>query len=336
MKLSALIEQRLERLKIVCATMKLSRRTEKSYAGWVRRFILANAVLTEQMPPEERVRLFLESGAEHWSASTQSQALNALVFHYRHVLERPLGQIGKWALAKRPKRLPTWLPHEEMLSLIGHLRGVPRLMAEVAYGSGARNLELVQLRIKDIDLSAHTITVRGGKGNKDRVTLLPKCAVEPLQRHIEEMRALWMMDRRRQRPGVQTPSEKYDGEAWPWFWVFAANQESRDPSSGLQRRHHLHESTLGKALEIAIKRRGSSQRVTVHSLRHSFATTLLQRGATIYEVKMLLGHKDIRTTEIYLHCLPNLASRLQSPLDAEPSKVVHFHSSHFAPIAVHA
>ncbi len=324
MKTSELIELRVVRLRAVCRTMKLSLNTERSYEGWVRRFIEFCARMEDwkQRTREEMLRLFLEAGAENWSASTQNQALNAIVFYYWHVLERPLGKIGEWAAAKRPARLPVWLPHEDMMALIGHLRGLPRLMAEVDYGSGARSHELVSVRVKDVDLGAMTLTVRGGKGAKDRVTILPQMVIPGLTAQLREMRNLWQQDRARGRPGVAVPSEKFNGCDWEWFWIWAARNESADPRSGVMRRHHVHDTTLGKALAVAVKRWGGNQRVTVHSLRHSFATSLLMAGTPIQDVQALLGHANIATTQIYAHCLPRLTLRVKSPMDAPASNVV--------------
>lgn len=323
MKTSELIEQRVARLRAVCRTMKLSLNTERTYEGWVRRYIAFCPTLNDwrYRSAAEMLREFLERGAAEWAASTQNQALNAIVFYYKHVLEKPLGKIGEWAAAKRPARLPVWLPHEEMMALIGHLRGLPRLMAEVGYGSGVRSHELASLRVKDVDLAAKTLTVRGGKGSKDRVTILPEAVIPRLTGHLREMRALWQQDRERHRPGVAVPSEKFNGEDWEWFWVWAARDESTDPRSGIVRRHHVHDTTLGKALGVAVKRWGGHQRVTVHSLRHSFATSLLMAGTPIQDVQALLGHAHIATTQIYAHCLPRLTLRVKSPLDGQSNIV---------------
>lgn len=332
MKTSELIEARLTKLRLVCRTMKYSLETERSYAGWSRRFMLFSLAQPDwrEASAETLVRRFLESQAAEWSASTQAQALNALAFHFKHVAEKPLGKLGQWAVAKRPKRLPVWLPHEDMMALIAHLRGLPRLMAEVAYGSGVRSKELARLRVKDIDFTARTITVRGGKGAKDRVTILPESVAEKLRAHVDDMRLLWESDRRLKREGVEVPSVKFNGADWQWFWVWAGNHESRDPRSGIIRRHHVHESTLGKALAGAVVRWGGNQRVTVHSCRHSFATTLLMAGTPIQEVQQLLGHTHLATTQIYTHCLPRVESRIRSPLDQTqhiPDKLIPFNPS---------
>lgn len=317
MKTSELMDQRAGRLRTVCRTMKLSLNTARTYEGWVRRFIAFCAAMPDwrYKSSEEMTRAFLESKAAEWCAATQNQALNALVFYFKHVLSRPLGKLGAWAAAKRPSRLPVWLAHEDMMSLISHLRGLPRLMAEVDYGSGARSHELVSMRVKDVDLAARTITVRGGKGAKDRVTILPSSVIPALTAQLREMRNLWQQDRARHRPAVAVPSEKFNGTDWEWFWVWAARNESTDPRTGIVRRHHVHDTTLGKALSAAVKRWGGNQRVTVHSLRHSFATSLLMAGTPIQDVQALLGHAHLATTQIYAHCLPRLTLRVRSPMD---------------------
>jgi integron integrase len=304
--------------------MKYSLSTERAYEGWIGRFL--RFCFSQQdwksISATEMVRAFLERDAEHWAAATQMQALNAIVFYFKHVIEKPLGQLGVWAQAKRPKRLPVWLPHNDMMTLIGHIHGIQRLMAEVAYGSGVRNMELTRLRVKDVDFTAKTLTVRGGKGAKDRVTILPDSVIPTLREQIQDMRRIWETDRRRNREGVQVPSDKFNGKDWQWFWVWAARTESQCPRTGIVRRHHLHESTLSKALSVAVKEWGGNQRVTVHSCRHSFATSLLMAGTAIQDVQALLGHAHISTTQIYAHCLPQLTLRVKSPMDVQPSNIV--------------
>lgn len=325
MKASELIEVRLARLRTVARALHKSLETERTYCGWVRRFIQFSAELegSRGMAPEQLARLFVEAHAEGWAVATQDQFRNALVFYYKHVLKRPLGDLGGWSRARRPERLPVWLPHAQMLDLLSYMRDPMRLMAETDYGSGLRSRELVTLRVKDVDFTAKTITVRGGKGAKDRVTFLPESVIPRLHAQIEEMRRLFHADRRAGRPGVETPSRNFSGEDWQWFWVWAAPTESTDPRTGIVRRHHIHKSTLGKALAVAVKRWGGNQRVTQHSLRHSFATTLLDRGVGIHVLKELLGHKDIKTTEIYAHVLPRKAVvQATSPMDLAPPNVV--------------
>jgi site-specific recombinase XerD len=330
MNTNEVIEKRLERLRVVMATSKEARslNTERSYVSHIKQFLWFCAYCPEvkSAGPEELARLYVESRAREWSESSMRVFRNALVFYYRWVVERTMGDLGPWAMAKRAKRLPTWLPDAEMRALLGCMKGVTRLMAEVDYGSGLRSHELASLRWKDLDFAGNQIVVRQGKGAKDRVTFLPGACVPALLEHKERMRALWEMDRRNGRAGVEVPSGKFDGTAWPWFWVWAAAGESVDPRSKVVRRHHVHRSTLGKAIGEAVRIWGGDKRVTVHALRHSFATEMLMDGMPIHELKELMGHAHISTTEIYAHCLPRLTARRGSPMDRAPlvGNVVRF------------
>ena len=326
MKLAEMLEQ----VRLTCRMRRLSYHTETCYTGWITRF----ARHIQTCPPnnrEERVRSYLEKLAPRTSASTQNQALNAIVFLYRDVLRQPLGELGKWARAKRPARLPSWLSPDEMRRLLEAMPSVPRLMAQFAYGSGLRLAELLALRIKDIDLDACLITVRGGKGDKDRITCLPRSLVFTLRAYLDRIRVLYDQDRAVGANPVYVPDHlerKYPnaGCEWPWFWLWPAASQSTDPRTRIVRRHHLHEDTLGKALKTARRRIGLSKRVTAHTLRHSFATNLLANGASITQVQELLGHNSVETTQVYLHCIPQFAATITSPLDAMPlaSNVVPF------------
>ncbi len=325
-----LIEQRIERMRVVMATSKAARAltTEDSYTGHLRSFMRFSVQVPgfRGLPPEELARMYVESKARHWSVSSVNQFRNALVFYYRHVVEKPLGDLGEWAAAKRPKRLPVWLAHEDMMALIACLKGQNRLMAEIGYGSGLRSHDLASLRWKDIHYAQKQIVIRSGKGDKDRVTFLPESCIPALKEQEQRMRALWEWDRRQDRPGVEVLSSKFTGKDWPWFWVWAANGESRDPRTGIVRRHHVHRDTLGKAISAAVKVWGGNQRVTVHSLRHSFATEMLMSGMPIQELQELMGHKHVTTTQIYAHILPRLTTRRASPMDreAESSNILPF------------
>ena len=313
----------------VCRVRRLSRHTENTYRQWISRFI-DHVCQYPQLAREERLRLFLERLAPRTAASTQNQALNAVVFFYRDVLKQPLGDLGKWARAKRPKRIPSWLTQDEMGRMLDQMRGMTKLMAEMAYGGGLRIAELLALRMKDVDVEGGTITVRGGKGDKDRVTCLPRSLAMRLGPYVARVRALWERDREDGRNPVYLPDgleRKFPGggREWPWFWFWPAVGESTDPRSGTVRRHHVHEDTLGKALKTAARHAGLTKRVTAHTLRHSFATALLETGAGIHQVQELLGHTSIETTQIYLHCLPLLGTRIVSPLDrVAEAKVVAF------------
>lgn len=331
MKLTDMLEQ----VRIVCRMRRLSYHTETCYIGWITRFA-RHIQRTPNQSREERVRSYLEHLAPHVSASTQNQALNALVFLYRDVIKEPLGDLGKWARAKRPARLPTWLSASEMQRLLDAMPSGPRLMAQVAYGSGLRLAELLALRVKDIDLDACLITVRGGKGDKDRITCLPRSLVFTLRAHLDRIRVLYDTDRSHNAPPIDLPDHlerKYPnaGREWPWFWFWPALSHSIDPRTGIQRRHHVHEDTLGKALKTAARRIGLTKRVSAHTLRHSFATNLLSSGASITQVQELLGHNSVETTQVYLHCIPQFAATITSPLDAlpqaEPGKILPFHKA---------
>lgn len=320
----------IEQVRIVCRTRRLSLHTENCYAQWLSRFC-DHSLCHSHLTREERVRSFLEKLAPHSSASTQNQALNAIVFLYRDVLQQPLGELGPWARAKRPKRLPTWLTHDEMLRLLDALPTFTRLMAEVAYGSGLRIAELLALRVKDVDFDSRLITVRGGKGDKGRITCLPQTVAFKLRSHLERCRAMWEQDRARGACPIYLPDaleRKFPngGREWPWFWVWPAKAESLDPRTSIIRRHHVHENTLGKALRTAAQKCGIHKRVTAHTLRHSFATNLLANGASITQVQELLGHASVETTQIYLHCIPRFAGTIISPMDAR-NNVVPFNPS---------
>ena len=310
-----------------CQLSRKSRHTALSYAGWVARYC-EHLRTCGTGTSEQKVRSFLEELAPRCSAATQNQALCALVFFYKDCLMAPLGDLGKWAQAKRPERLPTWLSHREMCQVIDAMSGIPKLMASFAYGTGLRLAELLSLRIKDIDLDAHLVTVRGGKGDKDRMTCLPRSLDLPLHQHIQRVRATYDRDRSASANPIYIPSgleRKFPnaGREWPWFWLFPALSESTDPETKIIRRHHLHEDTLGKALKAAAYKIGLSKRITAHTLRHSFATNLLSSGASITQVQELLGHTSIETTQVYLHCIPQFAQTITSPLDA-PCKVLEF------------
>lgn len=315
----------IEQVRLVCRTRRLSRHTEDCYAGWIGRFC-DHALKHASASREDRVRFFLEEMASRSAASTQNQALNAIVFLYRDVLRQPLGDLGKWARARRPKRLPTWLTHEEMLRLLDAMPSFTRLMAEVAYGSGLRIAELLHLRVKDVDFDSHLITVRGGKGDKDRVTCLPRTVAFKLRAHLERCRVVWERDRERGAMPIHLPDgleRKFPngGREWPWFWIWPAKSESLDPRTRITRRHHVHEHTLGKALRAASHKTGLHKRVTAHTLRHSFATNLLSHGASITQVQELLGHTSVETTQVYLHCIPQFAQTITSPLDVRTNVV---------------
>ena len=255
----------------------------------------------------------------HVAASTQNQALSALLFLYAYVLERPLGEVGEVVRAQRPKRLPVVMTRAEVHAVLAHLHGVHRLVASLLYGSGLRLLEGLRLRVKDVDFSYAQLTVRDGKGQKDRLTVLPAAVVEPLKRHLRKVKLLHEEDLAEGYGAVYLPYalvHKYPNAAsrWGWQYVFPASKRSEDPRSGVVRRHHLSEKTVQKAVHRAVKQAGITRPASSHTFRHSFATHLLEDGADIRTVQELLGHKDLRTTMIYTHVMGRGVA-VRSPLD---------------------
>jgi integron integrase len=256
------------------------------------------------------------------AASTQNQALSALLFLYREVLSLPIGWVEDVERAKRPKRLPVVFTREEARAVIAHLRGEVWLMASLLYGSGLRLMECVRLRVKDVDVARLQITVRDGKGGKDRVTVLPQSLVEPLGRQSDRARALHELDVRDGFGHVHMPyalARKYlnaDRE-WCWQYVFPARHRSRDPRTGREQRHHLAETALQKAVKAAVRAAGVAKPGSCHTFRHSFATHLLEDGYDIRTVQELLGHTSVETTQIYTHVLNKGGRGVKSPLYRE-------------------
>lgn len=255
------------------------------------------------------------------AASTQNQALSALLFLYREVLEVDVPWLDDVVRAKRPQRLPIVLTRDEVRAVLRPLRGVPRLMASLLYGSGLRLLECCRLRVQDIDFASNQIIVRGAKGDKDRVTVLPAAIKPELARHLEQIHEQHRQDLHNGAGWVELPtalSRKYPnaGREWAWQWVFPATRFYRDTSTGQLRRHHLHESVLQRVVKDAVRRTGIAKRATPHTLRHSFATHLLEDGRDIRTVQELLGHRDVTTTQIYTHVLNRGPSGVRSPIDS--------------------
>jgi integron integrase len=299
-----------------------SLRTEKAYVQWIKRFIIFHKKRHPVDMGEVEIGEFLSHLASeaHVSASTQNQALNALLFLYREVLEKPIGYINGVVRAKRPGRLPVVLTRQEVRALFGRLEGTEWLMAMLLYGAGLRLMECLRLRVKDIDFFSNQITVRAGKGDKDRVTVLPAAALEPLRKHLEGVKMQYQRDRERGLGGASLPNaleKKYPNAAkeWGWQFVFPASKFSVDPRSGKTRRHHLHESVLQKAVKEACRQAGLSKHAGCHTFRHSFATHLLEDGYDIRTVQELLGHADVRTTMIYTHVLNRGGRGVFSPAD---------------------
>jgi integron integrase len=285
-------------------------RTEEAYVSWIKRFILFHGKRHPLEMGEDEITRFLSALAvrRHVSASTQNQALCALVFLYRHVLGQHLGWLEDVVRAKRPQRLPVVLTRPEVKALLGALEGIRWIMASLLYGAGLRLLECLRLRVKDIGFSSHQILVHEGKGNKDRRTMLPAAVKEPLAAHLEHVRQLHQNDVAQGFGRVYVPDalrRKYPNanREWGWQWVFPASQISLDPRSGEQRRHHLHESVLQRAVKEASRTIRLTKAANCHTLRHSFATHLLEDGYDIRTIQELLGHRDVKTTMMYTHVL---------------------------------
>jgi integron integrase len=312
----------LDRVAAAARVRGLAIRTEQTYLHWIMRFIgfLGNRDPTDR--GAEDAAAFLEHLAleRKVSASTQNLALNGLVFLYREVLKREDLDLGEFARAKRPRRLPTVLTHGEVTALLGQLSGTHRLMAALMYGTGMRLMECVRLRIQDIDFGYGQIAVRNAKGGKDRVVPLPDRTVETLRAHLARVRELHDADLKEGLGEVYLPdalARKFPNVSkdWRWQYVFPSGRVSADPRSGASRRHHLHENALQKAVNRAAREAGIGKRVGTHTLRHSFATHLLQAGYDIRTVQELLGHADVSTTMIYTHVLNRGGKGVQSPLD---------------------
>jgi integron integrase len=300
----------------------LSRRTEKTYVAWIRRYILFHGRRHPRELTAEDVSGFLTWLAvdRQVSASTQNQAFAALLFLYREVLALPFEGLENVVRAKRPARLPVVLTREEAWAVLDRLEGVIRLMALLLYGSGLRLLECARLRVKDVDFGGKQLVVRGGKGDRDRVTLLPAMARDPLARQIERVRRQHAADIGYGAGWVELPlalGRKYPaaGREIGWQWVFPAARSYDDRETGQRRRHHLHESVLQRAVKQAVRQAGLVKSASCHTFRHSFATHLLEDGYDIRTVQELLGHKDVATTMIYTHVLNRGPAGVRSPVD---------------------
>ena len=306
-------------------SLHYSLRTERAYVLWVRRFIAFHGRRHPREMGVQEVTAFLSSLAvrSQVAAATQNQALAAILFLYREVLSVDLPWLSEVIRAKRPRRLPVVLTVLEVNLLLGKVEGLPGLMARLMYGTGMRLSECVALRVKDLDLARREVTIRDGKGGKDRMSVVPLSLVMPLRQQLLAARHVFEGDRLRQVPGVELPfalSRKYPAAAtsWDWFWVFPQDHLSVDPRSRIRRRHHFYEQTLSRAISNAARRCGFAKPVSSHTLRHSFATHLMQQGYDIRTIQELLGHKDVSTTMIYTHVLNRGGRGVVSPLDRMP------------------
>ncbi|QCB45478.1 integron integrase [Hydrogenophaga sp. PAMC20947] len=319
-----LLDQVSERIRY----MHYSLKTEKAYLYWVRFFIRWSATQAGGMRhPRDMgvadVEAFLSMMANERkvSASTHNQALSALLFLYREVLNIDLPWLNNIGRPQQAKRIPSVLTKDEVAGLLAQMDGITALLARLLYGTGMRLMEGMRLRVKDVEFDRHVVIVREAKGGKDRVVMLPRSLAPALRLQMLAARALWEADRQAQRGGVEVPHAldvKYPkvGYSWGWFWLFPSPTFSIDPRSGVERRHHLFEERLQRALKVAVPKAGIHKPVSVHTLRHSFATHLLQGGTDIRTVQELLGHSDVSTTMIYTHVLKVAAGGTASPLDA--------------------
>jgi integron integrase len=317
----------LDQVRAVLRRKHYAIRTEEAYIGWITRFIRFHHMRHPRELGLPEVDAFLTDLAvtHKVAASTQNQALSALLFLYTEVLGQPLDGPVQAVRAKQPERLPTVLTRAEVMRVLDALSGVHQLMAQLLYGSGLRLMECIRLRVKDIDFGQHQLMVRDGKGGKDRVTTLPDRLATPLQQHLRRVQLLHTQDLREGYGAVYLPFalERKSANAsreWIWQYVFPAEQRSADPRTGEVRRHHLDESGLRKAVKRAAQLAQVSKRVTCHTLRHSFATHLLEDGYDIRTVQELLGHRDVATTMIYTHVLNRGGRGVRSPLDRESNE----------------
>lgn len=301
-----------------------SPRTENTYVQWVREYILFH----KKRHPREMGTAEINQFITHLvvdrkaSASTQNQAISAILFLYRNTLNIDLDQASlNFIRPKKGKRVPSVLSAQEAQAVIANMIGAYKLMAQIMYGSGLRLMECLRLRVKDIDFENHRIIVYDGKGGDDRVTMLPDKIIAPLKEHLQQVKALHQKDLAKGLGSVYMPyglDKKYPAahKQWIWQYVFPASTIYTDPESGAVRRHHIHETALQRAIRVAVRTANINKRVTPHTFRHSFATHLLQNGYDIRTVQELLGHKDVKTTMIYTHVLQRGGMAVKSPLDS--------------------
>lgn len=314
-----LLDQLRERIRYDHYSLK----TEKSYVHWVRRFVHFHGLRHPRELGGPEVEAFLShlASARQVSPSTHHQALCALLYLYRHVLGTELPWMQAIGRPRPRTRIPVVLSRDEVARLIAALPPNDALVPKLLYGAGLRIMEALRLRIKDVDFDRRVIVVRDAKGGKDRVVMLPAALHEPLRAQVAQSRELWAQDRAVGRPGVELPpalAVKFPRAAssWTWHWVFPALVLSTDPRSGVERRHHLFEQRVTRAIARAVALAGIAKKVTAHTLRHSFATHMLEAGVDIRRVQELLGHSDVSTTMIYTHVLASSAAGLASPIDS--------------------
>jgi len=312
----------LDRLHEAIRVRHLSPRTEEAYRHWIKRYLFFHRLRHPDAMGEAEINAFLSHLAvrERVSASTQNQALAALLFLYRHVLKREIGDLGQVIRAKRPRRLPVVLSRDEVKAVLANLSGDKWLMASLLYGAGLRLMECLRLRIQDLDFARSEITVRDGKGAKDRITLLPQSLIAPLRDHLRQVKAIHERDLAEGWGRVALPTaldRKYPNAPaeWRWQWVFPQENRWINPETKDQGRHHVDDSLIQKAVKDAVTAARLAKRATCHTFRHSFATHLLEAGYDIRTVQELLGHSDVKTTMIYTHVLNRGPAGVRSPVD---------------------
>jgi integron integrase len=313
----------MNQLQAALRSRHYSRRTEQAYCLWVRRFIRFHGLRhpAEMSGPEINAFVTHLAVAERVSASTQTQALSALLFFYRRVLGRDVDDLGELIRARHARRLPVVLTRDEVKAILAQLEVDRRLAASLMYGSGLRLMECLRLRTQDIELTRGEITVRDGKGGKDRVTMLPQAVRPALHEQLAVACAIHRQDLADGWGRVELPAalvRKYPNAAaeWRWQWVFPQQRRWTNPTTGAQGRHHLHETIIQRAMHDAVRRAGVTKHAACHTLRHSFATHLLEAGYDIRTIQELLGHKDVRTTMIYTHVLNRGGQGVRSPFDS--------------------
>ncbi len=312
----------MERVRSELRVRHYSIRTEEAYTAWIRRYLQFHRRHPRELDGDDLNRYLTHLAEDRRVAvSTQRQALAAILFLYRHVLKLDLERLDNVVRARQPRRLPTVLSRDEVSAVLAHLQGTVQLTVLLLYGTGMRILECLRLRVQDVDFELGHITIRNPKGGRDRVTMLPGAVRDRLTAHLNEVRAVHLQDLEEGCGSVYLPhalERKYPhaDRDWKWQYVFPAGRRGIDPRSGIERRHHLHESVVRKAVYAAARAAGISKKVSCHTFRHSFATHLLMAGYDIRTIQELLGHKDVKTTMIYTHILGNSGGRgVTSPAD---------------------
>ena len=312
----------LDQVRYAIRTRHLSYRTEQAYVNWIRNFILFHSKRHPTEMDESDVSQYLTYLAvrKNVAASTQNQALSAILFLYREVIKKEIGWVDGVERAKRPQRVPVVFTRDEVKKILIHLEGTKWIMASLLYGAGLRLRDCVRLRIKDVDFGCNQVIVRDGKGQKDRVTMLPVPAKQRLITHLEKVKSIHEKDLKSGFGRVDLPfalKRKYPNadREWAWQYVFPSTCLCKEPRTGVMVRHHIHRSALQRAVKAAIRQAGVAKHGSCHTFRHSFATHLLEDGYDIRTVQELLGHKDVNTTMIYTHVLNKGASAVRSPLE---------------------